>query len=418
MADKKQGKRSPFHYNQFMIDDFYKMYPEFYRAGRLEFCSCVYYPIADLELELLESSSEEFETIEHAILELIYGGIKTQGQISKMMGLPEKYVKKIIDVLESYGHLLDMQLTDLGEKSVLEGVKYTRYSTRQKVQADPLFGALLTKELVQPKGMLSSSNDTRGSVPLIQPDPYVEQQLLDNLRKDITPYRKGKKKVFHVNVIQIEEVISKKMKYAYGFLLQFEFLDEPIVVLRGKKEERTERVQDAFYWKPMAITKETERFLGLGEHDMVVASDERFSPFVQIKNDIMKQLAFFREKKYDFPIKVESMLQNDWGIDPNQVKYKVSGSEVRLLIEPHMFEKDDMDLQWFKSLSYYDVGGESKPYVRFSANHIYPGLVCYAETKNPAFKKLIANYQKTVTKEEDVPAFIQAYQRELAELVG
>src|SRR5690554_6482371 len=104
---KQNSPSTPFHYNQFAINDFFQEYPEFYKAGLMEFCSCIYYPIAELELEILESSSEEFETIEHCILELIHGGVGSVKQIAEMMGLTEKYVAKIINILEGYGHLID-----------------------------------------------------------------------------------------------------------------------------------------------------------------------------------------------------------------------------------------------------------------------------------------------------------------------
>lgn len=412
MQKKRPFVKMPFHFNHVAIDDFYEKYPEFYKAGKMEFCSCIYYPIADLELELLEASSEEFETIEHSILELIYSGIVNTKQIADMMGLPEKYVKKIISLLEGYGQLLEMKVTDIGRKSVLEGVKYTKFTTRQKIQADPIFGVLLTKEISQSKGQLFKADKTNNKIPHVQPDPYVEHEMFEELFDDLSRYRKGRKKVFHTNVIQIEQVISKQICYAYAFLVKFEKLDEPLILLKCRHQQRKDSSSDVFYWKPIAITRQIEEMLALQDYEFTVVPFARFESMKQLVKDVKKQLSYIRKTRYEFPNKGEALLGSDWCVDPNQVEFEMKDNCIYLYIEPGDFQKTDKF--WLKSLLSYKVLETAKPYVRFAANHTYPGLVCYGKTTNRDLNKLITKLQKTIKTGKDLERFYVA-NREILE---
>src|SRR5690606_30061696 len=119
-----------------IIKAFFRNHPYFFQGGKVELCSKIVYPLALVELEALESAGEEFDTVEHAILSLSYAGISDAARISDMLGLPLNYTLQIIRLLESYGHVLDMRVTELGAKSTEEKVKYTKLLVRHKVQAD------------------------------------------------------------------------------------------------------------------------------------------------------------------------------------------------------------------------------------------------------------------------------------------
>lgn len=393
---------SPFNFSQFMILDLYKKYPQFHQAGKLEFCSCLYYPIAQLELDLLENSSEEFDSIEFTILELIDIGIKEPKLIANILGITESYVKKLIRILEGYGHLKGDKLTDLGKKSIEDEVKYTEFLVRQSFQADPIFGDFITKEMIQPNAHLLTAKETNENIPHVVPDPIVEKELLDNLLKDIKPYKQGKSNVFHVNAKRIENVVDKKIRFAYAFLLKFERIEYPIVVMRCKVDRYTERAVDAFYWKPVAIPSTASHIFNNieDEADQInVVKPERFTDLFVLKNDIINQLNFLMDKFRPFPDKVERFFRIDWRVNHEKIEYSLHGTVARLQIE--LDDVTEMDKKWLQSLLYYDVGFLHMPYVRFAGNHLYPGVVCYAETTNEAYKQFIREVQKAVFKRNE-----------------
>nr|WP_309098414.1 hypothetical protein [Fredinandcohnia onubensis] len=367
MTTKKSiPTRNPFSHIQTAIDLFYESYPVFHKAGKLTFCSCLYYPLANLELNVREASSEEFDTIEHTILEIIYSGIKEPSEIAKMMGLTEKYVMKLIRILEGYGHVLDMEVQDIGKRSVKDGVKYRTYQTTQRVQADPLFWQLLSKEMYQPNHQLLSIDETKRNIPHMQPNPFVDEQLFQALFHNLDEYKRAKKKVFHMNVEKVEGVVSKKIQYAYAYLLLFEGLKDPIAILQHKKSKYVENPRDAYYWKPLAVSESAARTLGLTSDEFHLVEDSYFEPFVQTVKEVRQQLEKQRERFREFPQNVEGRLLNDWGIEAEEVQFDINQTHLTLYVSPENLDQMHSTGQ-----------NQNHPYVKFAANHLYPGLVCY-----------------------------------------
>ncbi|UMZ74704.1 hypothetical protein [Natranaerofaba carboxydovora] len=403
--------KTPFTFPHVVLEDFFEEYPEFLRGGKVELWSCVYYPLADLELETIESSSEEFETIEHSVLELIYGGVKDIQMIADMMGLTPKYIEKLVKILEGYGHVLDFELTALGMQSVRDGVKYQKYSTRQKVQVDPLSGSLITREMHQPRVGLLSEEDTNRYIPHLQPlDPHVEEDIFQDLKDNIDIYKKRKNTVFYLNIDSIERLVSKEINFAYGFLVKFEKIPDPFVLLKCKRTEKMEDAKDAFYWKPVAISNNTKQILGLYNTDINVVSDSNFDTLKQIAGDIKNQLDYILENLYQIPAKIEGLIKSDWCIDLESLEYELKGNIIYLSIDQEDIVK--IDKKFLKSLFHYDIGLNSRvnnsnfrPYVRFGANHVYPGLVCYAKTNSGLLKELAYELQTKLNGVEDIETF-------------
>ncbi len=111
--------------------------------SRIELFTEVYYPIAILEIEMNETTFEDFDLIPLSILRFVDAGVTTAGEIAGLMGLSPGYVQKLLDLLMGYGYLGGNGLTPLGAKSLEMEKKISRNKVRQKFQADALTGDLL-----------------------------------------------------------------------------------------------------------------------------------------------------------------------------------------------------------------------------------------------------------------------------------
>ena len=100
--------------------------------SRIELFTEVYYPIAILEIEMNETTFEDFDLIPLSILRFVDAGVTTAGEIAGLMGLSPGYVQKLLDLLMGYGYLGGNGLTPLGAKSLEMEKKISRNKVRQK----------------------------------------------------------------------------------------------------------------------------------------------------------------------------------------------------------------------------------------------------------------------------------------------
>lgn len=83
----------------------------------------VYFPIALVEIDTVEESFEDFEVIELTVLKLVSLGVETSHEISELLAIDEKYVKRVLKLLIGYGHIKNNKITEIGLRSLERGQK-------------------------------------------------------------------------------------------------------------------------------------------------------------------------------------------------------------------------------------------------------------------------------------------------------
>ena len=115
-------------------------YPKI-QAGSIEFFSQIYYPIAIVEMELIEKSFEDFSVFKMTILELFKLSITSPTVIGDTIGLSPRFVETMIGQLETYGYINNGKVTELGNESLVE--KQILFHEKQKFKIDGLNGNLI-----------------------------------------------------------------------------------------------------------------------------------------------------------------------------------------------------------------------------------------------------------------------------------
>lgn len=274
--------------------DFMAQYPEILeKIGPITFFACFYYPIGNVELELLEHTTEEFDIIEKTILSLYNQGYTPLG-MQDATGLPEKYIQQIISVLESYGHIDHQGITELGKQSLLEEVKLTLNTVRQKAQIDLYHNELLPKEMnVPPHQMLTKENTQFPVIHGFPEDTVKVDQLLQRIQERKQSYRK--KGLLQVNVEGINRVIEKDIRFAAAFLVECNHNREPFVLLQCREYNKHQK-PPTYSWKPIAVT---ERYQPFFDHNPFQINHTHLQALNRQKDEAIEKLPELVEKKWD-----------------------------------------------------------------------------------------------------------------------
>ncbi len=88
--------------------------------NQIELFTEVYYPIATLEIEMTETTFEDFEIVPMTVLKLVGANVHSAEDIAVLLGLKRNYVQKILDMLMGYGFINESGLTGAGLRSLNE----------------------------------------------------------------------------------------------------------------------------------------------------------------------------------------------------------------------------------------------------------------------------------------------------------
>lgn len=234
-SDKyKKYLKNPFSYINLDMEDFIENCPEIFKNYTISSFTACYYPISEVEVEMYELASEDFNTIEKVILALYNYGIKEGQGISKLLGLPRKYIEKILLLLKSYNFIKGEEVTDIGLKSLKDDIKYLRYEVKEKIYVDAVGRTLLTKDIRSNSRSLISRSGTLPYYPHIQPEAVAESDLLLNLKANYKYYKQIKKDVLNINVDEIIRTETKNMKFVPAYIVEFNELEEYIILIKGR----------------------------------------------------------------------------------------------------------------------------------------------------------------------------------------
>jgi len=253
MAEEK--KRHNYEINM-VLDRILKQNPQIV-PGRIEFFSEVYYPIAILEMDVTETTFEDFDLVPLSVLKFIKAGLRTSEEIAELMGLSGNYVQKIMDLLMGYEYIDLNGLTQMGEESLKIGKKITHAAVRQRFQADAVTGDLL-KIGEQPfETDLQGREKTFAVIPHM---PHMEgisvKAINEQLQEsDLTEYKRYQGDILHANVDTIREAVCIGLEYIRAYLVKMQGIDIPFII-SYRYDSGKKGFHERFRWQPMRMPNE------------------------------------------------------------------------------------------------------------------------------------------------------------------
>ena len=178
----------------------------------------VYFPIALVEIDTVEESFEDFEVIELTVLKLVSLGVETSHEISELLAIDEKYVKRVLKLLIGYGHIKNNKITEIGLRSLERGQKIEKKAGKQIFQVNALNGTIMKFEDVISERQLDDREHTRFRVAHMMNMMGVKtQSLIDQLKTGdnyMNFVNSGKNEI--VNLVGIQDIQLKEKQYASG----------------------------------------------------------------------------------------------------------------------------------------------------------------------------------------------------------
>lgn len=223
-------------------------------TSRIELFSEVYYPIAILEMEMTETTFEDFDLVPLSVLKFISAGLTTASEIAGLMGLSASYVQKIIDLLMGYGYVNAQGLTDVGKQALRLEKKVAHSAVRQRFQADAITGDLL-KIGEQPfESDLQGREKTFFAIPHM---PHIEGISVEEINQqlmgaDLTRYKHYQGEILNANVDAIRSVECIGLEYVRAYLVKMQGIDSPFI-FSYKYDASKKSFNERFRWQPMRM---------------------------------------------------------------------------------------------------------------------------------------------------------------------
>lgn len=256
---------------------------EFVKHGEIEYFYALLCPVSSASVNVLERANAEYDTIELTILKLYNAGIKDSRLICMMMGISQKMVDNILNILKNtYHHIENGALTPEGKKSLKDERNIQLFETSKNVQFEALTGTLLQPSLFQTMSGIEAYYDqiNTDEIKRFLPKHYIEKDIRQDLIEHLD-YHRSRGTVGR-NVEKIISVNVESVRYTEAFLIKYSFLPHPFLIFPVKGRHKT-------FWNPVAVSKSSkmemeERNLEF-KFDVTTIDDSYFQPLVKIEKD-------------------------------------------------------------------------------------------------------------------------------------
>lgn len=223
-------------------------------TSRIELFSEVYYPIAVLEIDMTETTFEDFDLVPLSVLKFISAGIVAAGEIADLMGLSASYVQKIIDLLMGYGYVDSDGLTTIGVQALKIEKKVAHSAVKQRFQADAITGDLLRIGEQPFEADLQGREKTFFAIPHM---PHIEGISVDEINRqlaetDLTRYKHYQGDVLNANLDTINSVECVGLEYIRAYMVKMQGIDSPFV-FSYRYDSSKKGFNERFRWQPMRM---------------------------------------------------------------------------------------------------------------------------------------------------------------------
>lgn len=222
----------------------------------IEYIVPVYFPIAIVEMDTLERSFEDFDTIELIVLRLVEAGVNTAKGISHLLGLDERYVSRILMLLTGYNHISNGRVTDLGKESIQQEKKIEQKAGRQQFQINALNKTILRLEELVNERQIDDKEKTRIRVAHMMGVDGMEikelvSQIKENDYQDFVPTGKEQS----VNLEKITAIRFIEMKYAYSYMVKL--LNYKPMIFCKRFDQSKKEIKERYKWIPLSVPNPT-----------------------------------------------------------------------------------------------------------------------------------------------------------------
>ena len=255
MAEEKQQRKHNYEVNT-VLERIMAQNPQII-PSRIELFTEVYYPIAILEMEVSETTFEDFDLVPLTILRFVEAGLSSANEIADMMGLSPSYAQKILDLLMGYSFVDSNGITDLGRESLGMQQKIEHACVRQRFQADAITGDLLKIGEQPSDADLQGKDKTFIVIPHM---PHIEGVSIEAINKqllnsDFTKYKQYKGDILNANVEEIRDVECVGLQYIKAYMVKMQGIDSPFII-SYQYDSSQESFKDRFRWLPMKMPSE------------------------------------------------------------------------------------------------------------------------------------------------------------------
>lgn len=222
--------------------------------GRIELFTEIYYPIALLEIDMLETTFEDFDIIQESVLKFVQSGIRSAAEISCLMGLSVNYIQKTMNLLMGYGFINTEGLTQLGVKSLETGKKQITNPVKQRFKADALTGELL-KVTIQPNDAdLIDKNNLGMTIPHMTHIPGISVESVNQQLKqsDLTVYKRYQGDILNANVDEVNDVRCIGLEYIKAYMVKMQAVDSPFII-SYRYDPSEKKFANRYRWRPIKM---------------------------------------------------------------------------------------------------------------------------------------------------------------------
>lgn len=223
----------------------------------IELFSEVYYPVALLEIEMTETTFEDFELVPLTMMRFVHAGARSAQDIASLSGLSANYVQKVLNLLMGYGYMDEIGLTDLGLQSMQQEKKIAHTAVKQLFKADAITGDLL-KLGEQPAD--EDLQGARGTFHVIPHLPHIEGVSVDALNRqltqsDLTEYKRYRGDILNANADEIHSVSCVGLEYVRAYLMKLTGLDAPVIIMY-RYDPTQKNFRERYRWQPVRVPSE------------------------------------------------------------------------------------------------------------------------------------------------------------------
>lgn len=289
----------------------------------------VFYPIANIELEMQERTFEDFEPVQLAVLKLMNLGYKNPKVLSKLLGLNAIYIGKIQKLLFGYQLIDDSDnVTSLGKESLKANKKIQLVNTKQIFQLDPINGTLIKLDNAIQKDRFRAKGSLPTRVAIIDYPDFIDSDIIVSnvTNDDFRSIMAQKNGILNTNVEKITSIKCLEVVYIKSYVVFLKGVEEPLIF--SKREDFTKiRASERYKWLPFSVPNEkTANVLSLNSFVYTNKNNQ------VLINDRIRQLFEIAdsEKVHDLVNSKITDIMDAYYINPDYVTYNSYDSSIRL----------------------------------------------------------------------------------------
>lgn len=277
-------------------------------------------PVAVAEVMVKEHIVEDFEALELLVLRLYDAGFHTAKAIATLSGMKEVMIERALNNEVMVYHHIDNEtgeITEMGHKTLEENasgnaVSHTMYDTPRRMQIEAATGTVipgyLEVDVKFMKQILEERSD--GVVPLqsVNFDEEIKNEINNRLKeyKHMDILNEGD------TIVNIENVHTTQIYYRWAYLVRFEGMKYPMIVVSGYKSidnMNANSIKNKKYGEkiatPLSISETDDKYLkanGISFDGVIVRKDSAFEYLLEKTNafsfDTSHDEILITEEKY------------------------------------------------------------------------------------------------------------------------